>query len=370
MITIPIIDKSKETWRQHFVPQTYMKKWSPNKTSVYSHDKLDGVTRNRKIEKINYISYYYDFLPGGYMPDEVLESIYGFLSECRIEYTESRTSPQDGTVTYEVKVATTFEEFNNAYEYRDSWKIIESDGTVLNDDILNAVREYLSQARNQCIEHEWDRQYENNWTSFIDGIESKVRTYSSDGAPNITDIDFHALFRYMFMYNWRDASSNENVADIVSWIIGLFPEMEKNIPEGNRIHAEDTTINDELIHDFMRRTVYKSLKNDSDNSMDKMIEAYYANTSFIFCLTDSAHPFITSNHPSFKMTNKNGYTENVFIATPTMLLTTARPEIKGQYMVCNITPDEVLEYNKAIADKGSLLIFPNDSFDVGSVMDT
>ena len=76
--------------------------------------------------------------------------------------------------------------------------------------------------------------------------------------------------------------------------------MTLEIPENERVHKEDITISDEIKHNYILKQFVTFLK-DGKGSIKAQIDAYLDNLVVNFCLTDNAHPFITSNTPAFKL---------------------------------------------------------------------
>lgn len=185
----------------------------------------------------------------------------------------------------------------------------------------------MRQSRYSFTEEERSKQYEDQWESFIDALEEKLCVikkgddFVSD--YTLTTDDFTLLFKYLIIYDWRNATGDFLVNDIIDWFMSLMDTSAETIPSNARIHPDDRTIGDEIRHDFVRMTVYKFLHGDR-NVMDTYWRSYQDHLTFVFYLTDKAHPFITSDQPSMLIENNDGKKEHILIATPTLLVSTAK----------------------------------------------
>ncbi len=349
---IPVISEETAV-HQHLVPRTYMKKWCRVGSQVRIYDKIKQIYGNRNTRSINYKDYFYDFLPGERMPEAALEAIYGFMNGCSIEYVNS--SGQSVT-------ASKLEDYNTAYNFRDTWNVVDSDGHKLTSDEFGNLLGYLQQARYSFIEKEWSRQYENQWATFIDTLEDKLRKIKKQGGNSksctVTTDEFTPLFKYLLIYDWRCAEGDPLVNDIIGWFSGLMNASTSPIPLDERIHPEDETIDDEIRHGIVRNILYKFLSGES-NVMDEHWKSYQKNLTFVFYLTDTAHPFITSDQPSLLIENSTGEKEHILAASPTLLISTAKKDKPGVYLICNATNDEVKAYNKKIYEEANMVILPS-----------
>ena len=87
-----------------------------------------------------------------------------------------------------------------------------------------------------------------------------------------------------------------------------------------------------------------------------MIDNYLDTMGIRVCLTTKDAPFITSETPSMVIKNIDGLYEHIFVATPTMLITTYKTNNLQRYMVCNLKRKYVNRYNKYIARNSEILI--------------
>jgi hypothetical protein len=65
----------------------------------------------------------------------------------------------------------------------------------------------------------------------------------------------------------------------------------------------------------------------------------------------------------------DGFKEHILVATPTMLITTAKTDNIRKYIVSVLNPDEVLQYNQRIAQACDLLILPDSNKDISLLLE-
>lgn len=376
IINIPSPDIHTEVAiNQHLVPQCYMREWSYNGgSSVWVYNKVEQYNKekpeksdwnivSRKTKKINSLNNFHDLKAGSlYMPDDALNDIFGFLQAFNIYLDSKQLKTQ---------------EERNQYYYRFSdWKIFDSDGNLVSQENKDKIKEYLSESRYTYIETEWARAYENNWRGYISDIEQKVRTLKNTTptgleephqGTGISKDDIDMLMKYLIIYDWRSFKGNKNFNDVVEAIKHIIPELQNiEVPKNERIHMEDATIMDEIIHNIKLKHFVEFLKNNS-GMLRAFIDEYKKNMTICFGLTDIEHPFITSNTPAFIFTRVDGMNEHILVARPTMLISLGRGE-SNHFIISNLSAEQVGIYNKGIAAHGELLILPRDDFDVYSLL--
>ncbi len=357
MFNIPPI-KNSAAKSQHFVPKTYMKQWCMNEKSVNTYSKKSCCYKIRNIESINCINYFYDFLPGGLMPDEALNSIYGFMQGSTVKYTD-----KDG----KNQVAVSLQDINTAYNYRKSWEVTDPDGYALSKKDKNKLLTHLQQCRYSFSEEEWSKQYESQWETFINDVENRLRDLKSHSGSvdPLNRCDFELLFKYLIIYNWRCEIGNSDLNNTVDEILSLLDLKSSLIPPEDRIHYDDTSVAEEVKHGFMRMSVYKFLHGD-ENVMDKYRRMYQDNLTFVFWLTNQDNKFITSDQPSMLIDGHDGKLEHILIATPTLLISTMKKD-KDNYLILDANDcDTVKFYNEKIFNKAEIVILPDG---IGNVED-
>lgn len=75
---------------------------------------------------------------------------------------------------------------------------------------------------------------------------------------------------------------------------------------------------------------------------------------------------MTSERHVFMNILDNGQKEHIFVALPTMLISMRRGD-KGQFLVCNLSPDEVDAYNRTIAKNNEFIISRDSNLDVNKI---
>lgn len=164
------------------------------------------------------------------------------------------------------------------------------------------------------------------------------------------------------MFDWRSEAGNFFVNDIIEWFVNLIAPDEIEIPEEERSHKEDSTILEEFKHNFARKAYYEYL-NDK-GTMATYMKSYLQNMSFVFLLTDSTCPFITSERPAMVIDSEDGLKEHILVATPTLLVSTGKTDNPDKYRIFKLTKEEVLLYNRKIAKNRESLILTSDTFNV------
>lgn len=359
---------------QHLVPQCYMREWSYNgRNSVWIYDKAtrfnsehpeqsDWTITSKKTDKINSLDYFHDTKAGDYyMPEEGLNELFGFL----LPYTiSSNEIPLD-----------TLEKLNENYWNFENWKIYNPDGSEISPSDRQKIQETLEMSRYTFIETQWSRQYENNWRKDIAALEQKLRTSKAQpqtGTPvnsTITADDLNAVIEYMTIFEWRSRDSAWAFNGVLDTFASIVPEiMNLSIPPADKarqLHTEDATFKDQFRHQLLLKNYDEHLRNNS-GSLEKIININKAKFSPCFCLTDSAHPFITSDKPVYIRLRSDNQLEYVFVIRPTLLILFGRGD-KTKVLVSNLTPDEVDVYNKATATQGDLLIVPSNKFSISKL---
>ena len=92
------------------------------------------------------------------------------------------------------------------------------------------------------------------------------------------------------------------------------------------------------------------------------------NMGIKICLSDETMPFITSELPSQVVKNIDGYNEHIFVATPTMLITTYKTDNTNRYTVNYLKRKYVNRYNKYIAQNSSMIITKNALINIENLL--
>lgn len=338
-------DVAKE---QHLVPRTYMRQWSYNNTdSIYIFNKRqkEKAVQPANVNSINYIVGFHDIKAGDiFVPDEALEELFGFVSrQCK--------------VIYEGRELDSLRKLNDKFWDYDKWEIFDLDGVKATRKERNEIRRVILQSRYTFIETEWCYQYEDNWIQFIEQIERKVRSGNLKVLikPQVLSNDeLIKLMEYILIYDFRNIKGNAWINHVIDEI---FPEelAETEIWDKDRVHKFNKTIGDELKHEVRIKSFYEFLHKKS-GKIKLMIDNYLDTMGIRVCLTTKDAPFITSETPSMVIKNIDGLYEHIFVATPTMLITTYKTNNLQRYMVCNLKRKYVNRYNKYIARNSEILI--------------
>lgn len=359
---------------QHLVPQCYMREWSYNgRNSVWIYDKAthfnskhpeqsDWSITPTKTDKINSLDYFHDTRAGDfYMPEEGLDELFGFLTPYTISLNRI---PLD-----------TPEKLNKNYRNFANWNICNPDGSEVPPTDRQKIQAYLDESRYTYIETQWSRQYENNWRKDITALEQKLLTLKAQpqtgtlANSTVTADDLNAIIEYMTIFEWRCRDGYWAFNDVLDTLASIVPEIiNAPIPPAetaNQLHAEDVTFKDQIRHQLLLKN-YDGHLRDNSGSLEEVININKAKLSPCFCLTESAHPLITSDKPVYIRLRSDNQLEYVFVARPTLLVPLGRGD-KTEFLIRNLTSDEVDTYNKATAAQGNLLIVPSNTFPISKL---
>lgn len=352
---------------QHLVPRCYMKAWKHNSgddPKVWLFDKSisycqtnpensDWTLKSFSTKDIMAKNGFHDIKAGSpYMPDEALHEIYDDILQFDI--------------SYEGKKLNSAELLNQYFYHIDNWEIKDSAGAALTEDERASLKRYFDESRWTYVETEWAHTYENNWGQFIQMIESKVKqayvkryTLTKSG---VTQDELNNLMKYCMIYNWRSIAGNEIFNELYNAIPFSDDLKAITIPEEERIYGEDVTAYDQMKHSSIIKAFVDYLQSDS-GKMKTMEDVFAQRMAPVFLMTDDNNPFITSDVPSFTRERKDGLKDILFVATPTLAIGYGRGTT-GCFRVSQLSPNEVLKYNKSIAKYGNKLIVKDKNYDV------
>lgn len=377
MANIPIADKHEDAAiNQHLVPKCYMKEWAynPKKSSVwfYQRDKEGKETdvdiinisyASKQIRKINAIDNYYDIKAGCYfMPQEALDEIFGPTMHLKVVL--------DGINL------DTEKKRNEKFGLLNEWIVYGENGNAITEEEKADLKKYFDEARFVFIEKEWNHQYENNWRTYISNFYNKILQTKDGVGCNIVDGKKVSTFvteemiseiiKLLIVFDIRGFSSDEYINEQINSIFDRLPSeiFDMELEPEDRMHPIETTVRECFRHQFILHLCYDILKgNQLSGIVKKIWDGYKEHLIPRFCLTDINHPFVTSERPVFMNVFDNGKKEHIFVALPTMLIAMGRGE-KGQFLICNLSSDEVDDYNRIIAKNNQFIISCDNNLDV------
>lgn len=328
---------------QHLVPRTYMREWSAaGNDSVWIYDKTeeDKGIQPKNVDTINCKRGFHDIKAGDiFIPDEALKPLFGFLKKYKIKLNG-------------IELKTLRELSDNYYEY-DQWQIYDDCNNIAGKKVKNSYKKTIEQSRYVFIEKEWGCQFENSWQTYIHQIEEKVRCkiLKTPYVPNEEEIK--ELMEQILVYDFRNINGNAWINSIID---NILPEELANleIPVKERVHLFNSTADDEMKHAVRIKAFYEFLKN-RNGKIIMMLENYLKNLHIEICLTDNNFPFLTCDTPSMMIKRIDNLYEHIFIATPTMLVTTFKSD-RYTYARKYLSPKEVKRYNKYIIKNSNLII--------------
>lgn len=328
---------------QHLIPRTYMREWSSGGNDtvfVYKKNEKNRKIKPKNIDKINCEGGFHDIKAGDiFIPDEALESLFGFLKKYRIELDE--------------KELETLRDLSKAYYRYDEWKIYDDENLIANKKLKNLYKKTIEQSRYTFIEEEWGRQFENNWQTYIHQLEEKVRCKLFVNTYVPSEEEMEKLMEQILIFNFRSRKGNIIINGILDDILSNY-YFDHEISIKERVHRFNITQYDEIKHAIQIKSYYEYLKN-RNGKMKIILEKYLKILGIRICLTDSKFPFLTCDNPSMEIKREDNLYEHIFVATPTMLITTFKSN-KNLYIRKYLSHEEVEMYNKYIIKNSNLII--------------
>ena len=170
----------------------------------------------------------------------------------------------------------------------------------------------------------------------------------------LTSDELEKLMEYIIIFDFRSINGNAWIKQIIDKILPY--EIDSlDIPWKERTHNFNKTAGEELRHAGIVKASYEYL-NHKNGKMRLLLDKYMENMGIKICLSDETMPFITSELPSQVVKNIDGYNEHIFVATPTMLITTYKTDNTNRYTVNYLKRKYVNRYNKYIAQNSSMII--------------
>ena len=330
---------------QHLVPRTYMRAWSYNQTnSVYvvMKNRLEEGIQPKNVETLNYKVGFHDIKAGDlFVPDEALNDLYGFMMDYDV-------------LCGNIKLQK-LRDFDNHYKDYDDWIIKDANGTLAKPKDKKEIKRVISQSRYTFIEKEWCRQYEDNWNNYINQIESKLRCKVFSKPYIISEQERRELMEYIIIFDFRSLYGNIWINKIID---NILPRKIARyvIPNEDRIRKYNTTFEEQIKHAVKIKSYYEFLKNKS-GKLAIMVDNYLKSLGLAVYLTTDKYPFVTCETPSMIISRKDKLKEHIFVATPTMLITTFKTDRPERHFIKKyLSVTEVTQYNKYIANQSQCII--------------
>lgn len=328
----------------HLIPQTYMKNWCFRGQSIWVYDKSTQKSEVHNIQHICGINYYHSIRAGSlYASKESLNKIWGFLRSYQISC--------DG------EPLSTMEDMNLYYSDFDTWDIKYANGKQVNKKDRNVIKHRIQHSKDNDIEEQWNIQFENNWQQISKLLYDTIKNIHEGHPLFLTDIDSSIIMKYVVMFDWRSATGNHQLNHVLDFIdTELFHLSENAIPKKDRAYPSEETLLETLRHGYLLKTYDEFLA--GKGTMQKMLELYEENLTFVFMLTSSQDTFITSDNPSFMFENSEGDNEHVFVALPNLLISLVKKDEENPdaYKIAFIDTDKVAEYNQIVFENATMIL--------------
>ena len=132
------------------------------------------------------------------------------------------------------------------------------------------------------------------------------------------------------------------------------------VPYKERIHKFNKNIVSEFKHEIRKKAFYEFLKK-RQGKINLMLQNYLKSFGIRVCLTSQQFPFMTCDTPSMMIKRQDNLYEHIFVATPTMLVTTYKTN-QHFFLRSDFKPKDVKRYNQYIIKNGtSIITLKNDA---------
>lgn len=345
---------SDEAKYHHMVPKTYLKPWYHNTQSIWVYQNMGFQERN--VETVFGENYYHGIKAGSlYTNAKALGYIFGFLWKY--------------IITYEGRIVRSKAKLNQFYFDFDKWNIKKWFRREITRKERNVIKARLAQSVFNGIEEEWNRQYENDWSTFIQTTENILEGIQSGKPLMLTTKERRMILRYFVMFDWRGEHGKQWVNDLLARLLENYEDVE--IPLAERTYKKDDTLYKEQKHAIYIRLYDQFLH--KKGAMFKEYQAYCKQCTLMFWLAPNGN-FITSNNPCYRYVNELGQETPTFIALPNLAITLVKKnyEEPNAYRICVLNDRQVEYFNYQTMKNGTRMVFKEKGdvpTDVGSIFD-
>lgn len=326
-----------EYYKQHYVPQCYVKSWCDVNDKVLVWNKFDlSLYKHEEPKNVLYEPDYYTKTIDNIviLNEDELKKVFKPLEGC--------------IVMLNGKELKSLQDLKDNYYCFDSWEIFK-DGNKLSNQMIEAEIESI---RIVTIEKFWGK-IETDWSTVKEEIEDKVLNASF---PEITEFKKDDLIIFLSTMAWRNKTQFDYIRRLIDDIFLTFNEEN----EEDRKKIIDFFTKNHMLNEYSH--YMESKKNNimiEENALHKL--------QYIFFVIKCEKSFITSDDPCFKLIDKefyNGqYNGLYFPITPKILLGGFRNsgERTGKYLIRKIIDEfTVSEMNRAIMKNAYEYIITDD----------
>ncbi|QZN75503.1 DUF4238 domain-containing protein [Paenibacillus sp. DR312] len=321
----------------HLTPQTYMKAWKHGKSSIYVVKKgSDGIGEEKNTKRFAGIDDYHTIRAGSLSGnDKDFEYFFEPLKEYVVKLDgNTLENPRDMNL--------------NFYKF-DEWSICDLKGNLVSGEIKRLLRSTVRLRTRKDIERNWDRNYENYWNSIHKEIKEVVS--STDTYSSIT-LKRDDLIKFMVSLEWRTKPYHPVLQKALDSVLQHdffsidFKSIE--IPKEERLFPFLETLYDEYAHSYILK-LYRQFLNGTGVIMDE-VNTFVNESTIAFLRAPANGEFITSDNPVCRFTNPIGKIEYIFPIDPNIACTVLKGPTMNQYVVRDLTKDELIYYNNRLKD--------------------
>lgn len=271
---------------QHYVPQTYLKKWLDANNQVHLYDKEDNLIKSCKTDRIMGIN------------DLYTKGI-GYLVVCsNVEKKEIFKSLDGFDIFIENRLLRDENDFSLNYYLFDKWLIKDKNGNVRNkkpfQNDIEQVRVLTVEKLLSDIENRWNNLYE----SIIELVNSKNQKQSID---KFTDKKMEEFKRFIFIQEWRTTDKIKMFKEAINESIGFM-------------RNEMGEVYNEMINEFPKYFFMKKLEKFIRHIPEPIIDSQYNNFKMSYLkifVTTGNQTFLTNDNPIIIVNNNLDNKKNI-----------------------------------------------------------
>lgn len=343
--------------RHHLVPNTYLKGWATNGTSVVYIEKeeknIDFTSKDygRNTENLGRIKHFYSRRAGALFRnkedcDKYFEPIKKYSYTVKIE----------GKVVKDTIVLN-----DNFYAFNERWDIYDKNNILISKKRKDSLRKEILAIHNSSLEKGWSVLLEDGWPTVRQQISSAVNKETKKDI--IPAVKRRELINFMVSMDWRTMPAPDSLLteyDKLVQMMGIQDFLENRIDEEDKMYPFINTYSEEQLHNYLLMQYDNFFKNAGPifNQADYM----YNNMVIELLISPNGYEFITSDKPVCMYTNKQGDTEYIFPIAPNLACAVRRggsfKDIVNYYALTRLDKDQLYEYNEAIknnCNKGYIL---------------
>jgi hypothetical protein len=271
---------------QHYVPQTYLKKWLDTSNQVHLYDKEDNLIKSCKTDRIM-------------GKNDLYTKGIGYLVVCsNVEKKEIFKSLDGFDIFIENRLLRDENDFSLNYYLFDKWVIKDKNGNVRNkksfQNDIEQVRVLTVEKLLSDIENRWNNLYE----SIIELVNSKNQKQSIN---KFTDNKMEEFKRFIFIQEWRTTDKIKMFKEAINESIGFM-------------RNEMGEVYDEMINEFPKCFFLEKLQKFIRHIPEPIIDSQYNNFKMSYLkifLTTGNKTFFTNDNPIIIVNNNLDNKKNI-----------------------------------------------------------